>query len=114
ASPFRAFVDQAEAGIRGRHVTGVQTCALPICPVVRSLVVDGALNGVGSVLSFLPTIVLLFFFLSSLEDSGYMARVAFIMAKPLRPEERRVGRGRRSRGAAARASGTRTRRARPD
>ena len=58
--------------------------AYQINPVVRSLVVDGALNGVGSVLSFLPTIVVLFFFLSILEDTGYMARVAFIMDKPLR------------------------------
>ena len=53
-------------------------------PVVHSLVVDGVLNGVGSVLSFLPVIVVLFFFLSVLEDTGYMARVAFIMDKPLR------------------------------
>lgn len=52
--------------------------------VVRSLIVDGILTGVGSVLSFLPTIVVLFLFLSLLEDSGYMARVAFIMDKPLR------------------------------
>lgn len=52
--------------------------------VVRSLVVDGILNGINSVLSFLPTIVVLFFFLSLLEDSGYMARIAFIMDKPLR------------------------------
>ncbi len=55
-----------------------------INPVVRSLVVDGVLNGVGSVFSFLPTIVTLFFFLSILEDTGYMARVAFIMDKLLR------------------------------
>ncbi|WP_294406322.1 ferrous iron transport protein B [uncultured Clostridium sp.] len=53
-------------------------------PIVHSLVIDGALSGVGSVLSFLPVIVVLFFFLSILEDSGYMARVAFIMDKPLR------------------------------
>lgn len=52
--------------------------------VVQSLIVDGILTGVGSVLSFLPTIVVLFLFLSLLEDSGYMARVAFIMDKPLR------------------------------
>ena len=58
--------------------------ALQINPVVHSLVVDGIANGVGSVLSFLPTIVTLFFFLSILEDSGYMARVAFVMDKPLR------------------------------
>ena len=51
---------------------------------LRSLVIDGIFNGVGSVLSFLPTIVVLFFFLSLLEDSGYMARVAFVMDKLLR------------------------------
>lgn len=53
-------------------------------PVLRSLITDGALGGVGSVLSFMPTIVILFFFLSILEDSGYMARVAFVMDKLLR------------------------------
>ena len=53
-------------------------------PVVHSLVIDGIFNGVGSVLSFLPIIVTLFFFLSILEDSGYMARVAFVMDKLLR------------------------------
>ena len=52
--------------------------------VLKSLVVDGIFQGVGSVLSFLPIIVTLFFFLSMLEDSGYMARVAFIMDKLLR------------------------------
>ena len=51
---------------------------------LRSLVGDGILAGVGSVLSFLPVIVILFFFLSMLEDSGYMARVAFVMDKALR------------------------------
>ena len=53
-------------------------------PVVHSLVVDGICQGVGSVISFLPTIVTLFFFLSILEDTGYMARVAFVMDKLLR------------------------------
>lgn len=53
-------------------------------PVVISLVVNGVFAGVGSVLSFVPTIVVLFFFLSLLEDSGYMARVAFVMDKLLR------------------------------
>lgn len=52
--------------------------------VVHSLIIDGIFNGVGSVLSFLPVIVTLFFFLSMLEDSGYMARVAFVMDKLLR------------------------------
>lgn len=55
-----------------------------INPVVRSLVIDGIFTGVGSVLSFLPIIVVLFFFLSILEDSGYMARIAFVMDRPLR------------------------------
>ncbi len=55
-----------------------------INPVVHSLVIDGIFKGVGSVLSFLPIIVTLFFFLSILEDSGYMARVAFVMDKLLR------------------------------
>lgn len=53
-------------------------------PVVHSLIVDGIFAGVGSVLSFLPIIVVLFFFLSILEDSGYMARIAFVMDKLLR------------------------------
>ncbi len=55
-----------------------------INPVVRSLIIDGIFAGVGSVLSFLPIIVVLFFFLSVLEDTGYMARVAFVMDKLLR------------------------------
>lgn len=58
--------------------------AAQVNPVVHSLVIDGICNGVGSVLSFLPTIVTLFFFLSILEDTGYMARVAFFMDKLLR------------------------------
>ncbi|MDE5578071.1 MAG: ferrous iron transport protein B [Oscillospiraceae bacterium] len=53
-------------------------------PIVHSLIIDGIFAGVGSVLSFLPTIVTLFFCLSILEDSGYMARVAFVMDKLLR------------------------------
>ncbi len=55
-----------------------------INPVVKSLVVDGVFSGVGSVLSFLPIILVLFFFLSILEDSGYMARIAFVMDTLLR------------------------------
>ena len=58
--------------------------AYGINPVVHSLIVDGVFAGVGSVLSFLPLIVVLFFFLSVLEDTGYMARVAFVMDKLLR------------------------------
>lgn len=68
-------------------VTGLVSNGLTaygINPVVHSLLIDGVFAGVGSVLSFLPTIVVLFFFLSLLEDSGYMARVAFVMDKLLR------------------------------
>lgn len=66
-------------GLIDKGLTVVQ-----INEVVHSLVVDGVCSGIGSVLSFLPTIVILFFFLSILEDTGYMARVAFVMDKPLR------------------------------
>lgn len=66
------------------HICDKGLEAYGINPIVHSLVIDGAFSGVGSVLSFLPIIVVLFFFLSILEDSGYMARVAFIMDKPLR------------------------------
>lgn len=62
---------------RGLTVYGIN-------PVVHSLVIDGIFAGVGSVLSFLPIIVTLFFFLSVLEDTGYMARIAFVMDKLLR------------------------------
>lgn len=58
--------------------------AMNVNSVIHSLVIDGIFNGVGSVLSFVPIIVTLFFFLSMLEDSGYMARVAFVMDKLLR------------------------------
>ena len=58
--------------------------AYGINPVIHSLIIDGVFAGVGSVLSFLPIIVTLFFFLSILEDTGYMARVAFVMDRPLR------------------------------
>ncbi|MEE1188424.1 MAG: ferrous iron transport protein B, partial [Acutalibacteraceae bacterium] len=55
-----------------------------VSPVIQSLIIDGIFNGVGAVVSFLPIICLLFFFLSVLEDSGYMARIAFVMDRPLR------------------------------
>ena len=64
----------ADAGMEGWGVT----------PAVRSLVVDGVFGGVGTVVSFVPIIIILFFFLSILEDSGYMARVAFVTDKLLR------------------------------
>lgn len=62
---------------------GVLT-AWQVNPTLHSLLIDGVFTGVGSVLSFLPIIVVLFFFLSLLEDTGYMARIAFVMDKPLR------------------------------
>ena len=58
--------------------------AADVNEVLHSLIIDGIFNGVGSVLSFLPIIVILFFFLSMMEDSGYIARVAFVMDKLLR------------------------------
>jgi len=64
-------------------VDGVLT-SYNLNPVVHSLIIDGIFAGVGSVLSFLPIIIVLFFFLSILEDTGYMARVAFVMDKLLR------------------------------
>lgn len=69
-----AVIASADAGLK----------AFGTNDVVRSLAVDGVLTGVGSVLTFLPIIVVLFLFLSILEDSGYMARVAFVMDKVLR------------------------------
>ena len=71
-------IDYVTAGVDGALT------AYGINPVVHSLIIDGIFAGVGSVLSFLPIIVTLFFFLSILEDSGYMARVAFVMDKLLR------------------------------
>ncbi|MBE6719262.1 MAG: ferrous iron transport protein B [Ruminococcaceae bacterium] len=77
--------DLLEQGIDG--LTGVVDHVLTLWntnDVVHSLIIDGVFNGVGSVLSFLPIIVTLFFFLSLLEDTGYMARVAFVTDKLLR------------------------------
>ncbi len=68
---FTAFVDRA-------------LTAFGLSPTLHSLIIDGVFAGVGSVLTFLPLIIVLFFFLSLLEDSGYMARVAFVMDKLLR------------------------------
>ena len=73
-----AGIDYVTAGMDGALT------AYGINPVVHSLIIDGIFAGVGSVLSFLPIIVTLFFFLSILEDTGYMARVAFVMDKLLR------------------------------
>lgn len=69
-----ALTDTVDASLTNANVN----------PVVHSLIIDGIFSGVGSVLSFIPIIIILFFFLSLLEDSGYMARVAFVMDKPLR------------------------------
>ena len=77
--------DLLEAGIGilcDRMASVLQT--MNVNEALQSLVIDGIMNGVGSVLSFLPIIVTLFFFLSLLEDTGYMARVAFVMDKLLR------------------------------
>ncbi|MCL2741409.1 MAG: ferrous iron transport protein B [Oscillospiraceae bacterium] len=80
-------------GLSGLMVVGIDSLASAagdalasygMNAVVMSLIVDGVISGVGAVLSFIPIIVTLFFFLSILEDSGYMARVAFVMDKPLR------------------------------
>lgn len=75
---FSGFIDFVTSGIdKALTLYGLN-------PIVHSLIIDGIFAGVGSVLSFLPTIVTLFFCLSILEDSGYMARVAFVMDKLLR------------------------------
>ena len=73
-SGITALTDVVDHAMTAAHINSV----------VHSLVIDGIFSGVGGVLSFLPIIVTLFFFLSLLEDSGYMARVAFIMDKLLR------------------------------
>ena len=74
-----------ELGIdRLSALTDTALTQLHVNPVIHSLVIDGVFTGVGSVLSFLPIIVTLFFFLSLMEDSGYIARVAFVMDKLLR------------------------------
>lgn len=74
-----------ESGIDGlTEIMSQALAAWGVNEVLLSLVIDGVFSGVGSVLSFLPIIVILFFFLSLLEDTGYMARVAFVMDKLLR------------------------------
>ncbi len=80
-----ALSDLLSFGIDSLSVVTEQTLqVMQINPVVQDLIINGIFAGVGAVLSFLPIIVTLFFFLSMLEDSGYMARVSFIMDKPLR------------------------------
>lgn len=84
--PFGTFLSDAmEYGIGWiTNLTDNFLTVYGLNSIVHSLIIDGIFAGVGSVLSFLPIIVVLFFFLSILEDSGYMARVAFVMDKTLR------------------------------
>ena len=84
--PVGMFLSQIMEGFTDFITTGIDHCltSYGLNSAVHSLVVDGICVGVGSVLSFLPMILVLFFFLSLLEDTGYMARVAFVMDKALR------------------------------
>ncbi len=81
-APLQEWLDQGIGWLAG--VCGDALARWNVNPAVQSLVVDGIFGGVGSVLSFVPIIILLFFFLSLLEDSGYMARVAFVSDSFLR------------------------------
>lgn len=84
--PFGTWVSDGFAALvdSGIDAIGAWLAASGVADWVRELVVSGVLTGVGTVLSFMPTIVILFMCLSILEDSGYMARAAFLMDKPLR------------------------------
>ena len=83
-------------GLLEKGIDGLTDCVssaftkFDVNPVLHSLIIDGIFNGVGNVLSFLPIIVTLFFFLSMLEDSGYMARVAFVMDKLSSERDRKM------------------------
>ena len=81
-APLQDMLDQGIQWLGGRTDAGMERWG--VAPAVRSLVVDGIFGGVGTVVSFVPIIIILFFFLSILEDSGYMARVAFVSDKLLR------------------------------
>ena len=81
-APLQDWLDQGITWLSG--VCGDALARWDVNPAVQSLVVDGIFGGVGSVISFVPIIILLFFFLSLLEDSGYMARVAFVSDSFLR------------------------------
>lgn len=81
-APLQGLLEELIGGIT--EITSNAMIAFGVSSWLHSLVIDGIFAGVGSVLSFLPLIVILFFFLSLLEDSGYMARVAFLMDKLLR------------------------------
>ena len=81
-APLQDWLDQLIQGLAGICVAGMEKA--DISPAIISLVEDGIFGGVGSVLSFVPIIIILFFFLSLIEDSGYMARIAFVTDKLLR------------------------------
>ena len=81
-APLQDWLDQGISWLGG--LCGDALARWNVTPAIQSLVVDGIFGGVGSVLSFVPIIILLFFFLSLLEDSGYMARVAFVSDSFLR------------------------------
>lgn len=77
--------EQVEMGVEWfAGVTDNFLASINIAPAIHSLIIDGIFSGVGTVIVFLPLILLLFFFLSMMEDSGYMARIAFVMDRPLR------------------------------
>ena len=81
-APLQDLLEQGIDWLGGKADAGMEKWG--VAPAVRSLVVDGIFGGVGTVVSFVPLIIILFFFLSLLEDSGYMARVAFVSDKLLR------------------------------
>ena len=81
-APLQALLDRGIQALGSAADAGMVRWG--VSPAVRSLVVDGVFGGVGTVVSFVPIIIILFFFLSILEDSGYMARVAFVTDKLLR------------------------------
>ena len=77
--------EQVEMGVEWfTSLTDTFLSSINIAPAIQSLVIDGIYSGVGTVIVFLPLILMLFFFLSMMEDSGYMARIAFVMDRPLR------------------------------
>ena len=81
-APLQDLLEEGIQWLAGKTDAGMTRWG--VAPAVRSLVVDGIFGGVGTVVSFVPIIIILFFFLSMLEDSGYMARVAFVSDKLLR------------------------------
>ena len=81
-APLQDLLEEGIQWLAGKTDAGMTRWG--VAPAVRSLVVDGIFGGVGTVVSFVPIIIILFFFLSLLEDSGYMARVAFVSDKLLR------------------------------